>query len=116
VFPYAIQRYTRPPSLYLRLLHVSSFSSLSLDTHIDTHSPLQFSANMDKLGFGLVGPGLDFTTVDPMPQSRLLAYTNYFISRTVSFINRFGAVAEQRVRGKQCCSDGGGGFGDRSPK
>lgn len=52
---------------------------------------------MDSDGLPLIGAGIDFSKVDPVPPKRSLACINHFIMHTVSFLNRFSCACEEKL-------------------
>ncbi|XP_064487933.1 WASH complex subunit 3-like [Ornithodoros turicata] len=53
---------------------------------------------MDDDGLPVVGPGVDYTRVAPIQQKRTLAFLNYFIVRTTSFLNHFGSLCDEKLQ------------------
>ncbi|KAL6057024.1 protein localization [Balamuthia mandrillaris] len=44
-----------------------------------------------------IGPQLDWTRLEPLPQNKVVAYVNHFIIRTTEFLNRFSYLCEQKL-------------------
>lgn len=52
---------------------------------------------MDSDGLPIVGPAIDLTKVGSIHQKRTVAFLNHFIAHTVSFLNRFSCVCEEKL-------------------
>lgn len=52
---------------------------------------------MDSDGLPIIGAGIDFSKVEPIPHKRSLACINHFVMHTVSFLNRFSCVCEEKL-------------------
>lgn len=53
---------------------------------------------MDSDGLPMIGAGVDYTQVGAIHQKRTLAFINYFITNTVSFLNNFSRSCEVRLQ------------------
>ncbi|CAN8022822.1 unnamed protein product [Ixodes persulcatus] len=52
---------------------------------------------MDDDGLPIIGPGVDYSKVPPIQQKRTLAFLNYFLTRTTSFLNHFASVCDEKL-------------------
>lgn len=53
---------------------------------------------MDPDGLPVIGSGVDYTQVGAIHQKRTLAFINYFVTSTVSFLNNFSRSCEIRLQ------------------
>ncbi|KAK3909182.1 WASH complex subunit 3 [Frankliniella fusca] len=53
---------------------------------------------MDSDGLPMIGAGVDYTQVGAIHQKRTLAFINYFITNTISFLNNFSRSCEVRLQ------------------
>ncbi|XP_034256301.1 WASH complex subunit 3 [Thrips palmi] len=53
---------------------------------------------MDPDGLPVIGAGVDYTQVGAIHQKRTLAFINYFVTSTVSFLNNFSRSCEVRLQ------------------
>ncbi|CAB4007753.1 WASH complex subunit CCDC53 [Paramuricea clavata] len=52
---------------------------------------------MDSDGLPIMGPAIDLTKVGSIQQKRTIAFLNHFITHTVTFLNRFSCVCEEKL-------------------